>query len=329
MLSSSFYIQDSFFYNIDIKSFWEAVMDKKEYVARMLSRGTNKVYETYVINAIYQKVDNPNLIIETQKEMRLENGYHPLIDLYLPQLNIAVEVDEGQHAIEENALHDVIRQQAIISQARRSCIGTEIQFERVITYGVTLEELNHRIDEVVSMIRERIEKRTKPLVWKSEEELLDDVKKQGIIEEDDSCFRTNAEIINLVYGKDYAGYQKATYRLLWFPVMSDVDPESGMVTDRATWVNFFNQTYSIIYEKSNDPEKNEEKKKWALWDEKNRTVRIVFVRDRDGFGKPRKRFAGVFVAHGWDDTKEAQIWKKELTRIRIPLDEDRLKEKLD
>ncbi len=43
-------------------------MDKLEYVARSLSRGTNKKYEIYVINAIYQKVNNPNLIIETQKE---------------------------------------------------------------------------------------------------------------------------------------------------------------------------------------------------------------------------------------------------------------------
>ncbi len=48
-------------------------MNKLEYVARSLSRGTNKKCETYVINAIYQKVDNPNLIVETQKEIKLEN----------------------------------------------------------------------------------------------------------------------------------------------------------------------------------------------------------------------------------------------------------------
>lgn len=73
-------------------------MDKLEYVARQLSRGTNKVYENYVINAIYQKVNNPNLKIETQKEIVLDNGYRPLIDMFLPQLNIAIEVDERQHA---------------------------------------------------------------------------------------------------------------------------------------------------------------------------------------------------------------------------------------
>ena len=43
-------------------------MNKLEYVARSLSRGTNKKCETYVINAIYQ-----NLIVETQKEIKLEN----------------------------------------------------------------------------------------------------------------------------------------------------------------------------------------------------------------------------------------------------------------
>ena len=73
-------------------------MDKLEYVARSLSRGTKKVYETFVINAIYQKVDNLNLEIVTQKEIKLKNGYSPLIDLYLPQLKIAIEVDEGYHS---------------------------------------------------------------------------------------------------------------------------------------------------------------------------------------------------------------------------------------
>lgn len=298
-------------------------MDKLEYVARSLSRGTNKVYETYVINAIYQKVNNPNLIIETQKEIKLENGYRPLIDLFLPQLNIAIEVDEGYHASETQHNHDIWREKSINSQISKPCIGDSILFERVIAHDVSLEEINARIDEIVRLITSKIESRTTPLVWKSKEELLEDIKKRRTIELDD-CFDSNVQIINLVYNRSYSGWQKATYRLLWFPVISDKD-DDGTLTSRASWQNFFNQTHSIIYERADNSSLNERKKEWALADEQNGIVRVVFVKDRDSFGKTRKRFAGVFVAAGWDDNLNAQIWRLERTRIKIPLDEKELK----
>ena len=298
-------------------------MDKLEYVARSLSRGTNKVYETYVINAIYQKVNNPNLIIETQKEIKLENGYRPLIDLFLPQLNIAIEVDEGYHASETQHNHDIWREKSINSQISKPCIGDSILFERVIAHDVSLEEINARIDEIVRLINSKIESRTTPLVWKSKEELLEGIKKRGTIQLDD-CFDSNVQIINLVYNRSYSGWQKSTYRLLWFPVISDKD-DDGTLTSRASWQNFFNQTHSIIYERADNSSLNERKKEWALADEQNGIVRVVFVKDRDSFGKTRKRFAGVFVAAGWDDNLNAQIWRLERTRIKIPLDEKELK----
>ena len=298
-------------------------MDKLEYVARSLSRGTNKKYETYVINAIYQKVNNPNLIVETQKEIKLENGYRPLIDLFLPQLNIAIEVDEGYHAGETQHNHDIWREKSINSQISKPCIGDSILFERVIAHDVSLEEINARIDEIVRLINSKIESRTTPLVWKSKEELLEDIKKRGTIQLDD-CFDSNVQIINLVYNRSYSGWQKSTYRLLWFPVISDKD-DDGTLTSRASWQNFFNQTHSIIYERADNSSLNERKKEWALSDEQNGIVRVVFVKDRDSFGKTRKRFAGVFVAAGWDDNLNAQIWRLERTRIKIPLDEKELK----
>lgn len=295
-------------------------MDKLEYVARSLSRGTNKKYETYIINAIYQKVNNSNLIIETQKEIKLENGYRPLIDLFLPQLNIAIEVDEGYHAGVEQQKHDIWREKSINSQISKPCIGDYIQFERIKAHDVSLEEINSRIDEVVNLIKNKIGSRTMPLLWKSKEELLDDIKNRGIIELDD-CFDSNVQIINFVYNRNYKGWQKSTYKLLWFPVISDKD-ENELLSSCATWQNFFNSTHSIIYERSDNLEKNEKKMKDAMKDKENGAIRIVFVKDRDSFGKTRKRFAGVFRASGWDDNLKAQIWKLKETEIKIPLNEE-------
>lgn len=268
-------------------------------------------------------MNNPNLIIETQKEIRLENGYRPLIDLFLPQLNIAIEVDEDYHANEAQHNHDVWREKSINSQISKPCIGDSIQFERVKAYNVSLEEINERIDEIVKLIKNRIASRATPLVWKSKEELLDDIKKRGTISMDD-CFDSNVQIINLVYNRNYSGWQKSTYRLLWFPVISEIDKD-GILTSRASWQNFFNQTHSIIYERVDNSSLNERKKEWALADEQNGAVRVIFVKDRDSFGKNRKRFAGVFVASGWDDNLNAQVWKLERTKIRIPLNEEEFK----
>lgn len=299
-------------------------MDKLEYVARSLSRGSKKVYENYVVNAVYQKIGDPNLLIETQKEIRLEGGYRPLIDLYLPQLSIAIEVDEGYHAGGGQKERDLSREESIRSWVRHSTMGGSIRFERIAAYGVTLEELNRRIEEVASSIREMIASRSKPLEWKSVEERLEDIKERGTIEEDDA-FETNVQIINLVYGKSLKGWQKAGYKLLWFPVISEFD-EKERLTDRWGWQNFFNETHSLIYERSVYPERNGWKREWAKRDEEAGTIRIVFVRDRDSFGKARKRFAGVFRASGWDDERDAEIWKRTMSEIRIPIDEEAFRE---
>lgn len=112
--------------------------------------------------------------------------------------------------------------------------------------------------------------------------------------------------------------------MLWFPVISDED-ENESLTSRNSWQNFFNSTHTIIYERSDNSCINQNKKKWAILDEQNETIRIVFVKDRDSFGKTRKRFAGVFRASGWDDNLNAQIWKLERTRIKIPINEEALK----
>jgi len=111
---------------------------------------------------------------------------------------------------------------------------------------------------------------------------------------------------------------------LWFPVISDKN-EHDTLTNCASWENFFNSTHSIIYERSINSGKNEQKRKDSVLDKQNETTRIVFVKDRDSFGKTRKRFAGVFKASGWDDNLNAQIWKLVCTRIKIPINEEIIK----
>lgn len=292
-------------------------MNKFEYVARSLNRSNHNPFENYVVNAIYQKISNNELEIQTQESIKLSDGYTPRIDLYLPQLKIAIEVDEGYHQNEAQKEHDIWRENVINQKINQYCIADSIQFIRInATSSSSLEEVNSRIDEVVSFIKDKISGIR--LHWKTDEEIRDEIRKRGTIRAND-CFSSNKDVINEVYGKHYKGWQKAGYGLLWFPVISDhLNSESGpKLSSRATWQNWYDGSKTIIYERSTDKKINEDKKKWAI---NNFTdIRIVFAKDRDSFGKRIQRFVGVVRSDGWDDVRDAQIWRVILTSIKIPL----------
>ena len=291
-------------------------MTKLQYVAHALSRGTNKKYETYVVNAIYQKVNNPHLEIVTQKRVKaLGNNYY--IDLFLPQFKMAIEVDEGQHALNDHIVHDMKREREIIQKSVADTVGNLVHFRRIKAYDVTFDELNAEIEKVVGEIKELIAE-CGHIEWLFGAEKIKRIKAVGVITTDDT-FDTNREIINLVYDKNLKGYQRASYKELWFPVISEYDIASKKQTSRAGWINFFNTAKDIIFEKSNDPNKQADKKAASAKDKENKKTRIVFVGEKDAMGISEKRFAGVFKADGWDLYQKAERWKKISTELYIPL----------
>lgn len=291
-------------------------MNKLEYVARSLSKGTKKVYETYVINAIYQKVNNPELEIETQKYIKTFNYEKRLIDLYLPQLRMAIEVDEGYHNNGDQILNDSKREKNIVNTAFRDSAGILIEFRRIRAFNVSLDAINQSIDLLVEEIKNRISQ-FKNFKWIYGEDAIKAIKDRGRITTDD-CFSTNAEIINIVFDRNIKSWMKGGYKDLWFPVLSDYDERLNARTSRASWINYFNQSKDIIFEKSNDSNKQKWKKQCTENDTNNKMIRIVFVLEKDSFGKRRKRFAGVFMADGWDDFEQAERWKKISSELEIP-----------
>ena len=72
-------------------------MDRKtQYIIKTLSRTKRKDYENYVINAIWNRVANKNLKPVTQQYVyNNRENQHYFIDLYFPQINVGIEVDEG------------------------------------------------------------------------------------------------------------------------------------------------------------------------------------------------------------------------------------------
>lgn len=65
-----------------------------DYMEHLFFSIKHKKTESYVIHRIWDKLDDASILFKGQQEVLLPNGKHALADLYLPQLNIFVEVNE-------------------------------------------------------------------------------------------------------------------------------------------------------------------------------------------------------------------------------------------
>ena len=158
---------------------------KTEYITTMFNKRTEgKNFENFVLNAIYTKIGNLELIPITQKYVKLGRKKEKLdeewtakIDLFFPQINYAIEVDEGYHLEEEQRQKDKEREEAIKKLLK--CDFERIRCAKKISQTEIryLEpyEIDKEINKVVEKIAERI--KSTRLEWKTNEELLAEIRK--------------------------------------------------------------------------------------------------------------------------------------------------------
>ena len=292
---------------------------KLDYVARCLSRGTQKKFETYVINAIYTKLNNSNLEIRTQQYVNTKEGRR-FIDLYFPQLKIAIEVDEGYHDNPWQKSQDKKRMDSIKLAVLTSTIlddEKDIKFYRVpiVNNGVSisLEELNFMIDNIVKEINALILKyeNNQQLIWNFDnDEKLDEIINRGYLNIGDS-FSSMKDIL-YIFGKKVKGWQRCTYKQkgVWSPTLS----VEG--SDRAGWVNTITEDLTEIFESGVKGKKSKTIGD-VEWDKCNNTKRIVFLKFKDALGNNGRRFIGVYVADRFDSNKQAEVWKRIETKCSL------------
>ena len=133
-------------------------MDKKEYIVNQLKRTFHKKYENYCITRIIHKLDNEYIQFITQQLFKRPDGKFALADLYFPQLNISVEIDEPHHLTQKEA--DKQRTLDIIKadqEIRKKYTGIEdiildpIEESRIeIREESSIEEINNEIDIILN-----------------------------------------------------------------------------------------------------------------------------------------------------------------------------------
>lgn len=300
-------------------------MEKFEYLARMFNvRTKDKDYENYVVNAIYNRVGNPELVPVTQQFVRSNNDprVYYLLDLYFPQLNYGIEVDEEQHLLTDNKESDIIREQDIRNAIECEVGRIEIFEQDNLSNKARMrsfEDIDVQINGEVQKIQEMIKKKIASgceLKWQTNEDLKDIVIQVGEYNiKDNVDYKGITEIYNISghkakrLGKCFWSLNEKYY--LWVPTLA-IDLGNGQVKSSNNYENHLNENHSIIIEydknhtrfNSNDTE----------WDGTKK--RVVFMKMRDMFGKNCIKFIGVFKAKGVN-SDGGRIYEREVDYVKI------------
>ena len=84
---------------------------KLEYMERLFAKIGKKKTESYVISRIWHQLDDDRFVV--QQYIRRTQDKYALADLYLPQLNIFIEINEPFH--KNNVEVDKIRNEEILN----------------------------------------------------------------------------------------------------------------------------------------------------------------------------------------------------------------------
>ena len=269
----------------------EKMASKLTYIASMFSRANHKKYENYVVTAIYHKIGNYNLKPVTQQKVisKSDPSKYYLLDLYFPQLNFGIEVDEPAHNNSNYALHDIERAEDILE-------SIECEEKRVkISDNYNIEDVNKQIDDIVEEIVTLINQRGHQLIWDDNEEMLEEAfRRRSFRTAEKISYPGFSELWSRISGEPYKKYQRCYFKNktitggyhLWVPSLAM--EYNGKRYGDAKWENTLNESGTEITETG-----------YALnsllaGGIENGERRVVFMKMRDEFGAPTVRFMGVF-----------------------------------
>lgn len=287
-------------------------MEKTQYLAIMFNRRTqNKKYENYIINAIYTLIGNKELIPVTQQFVQTNRGKDAFLDLYFPQINYGIEIDEGHHLNKVNEWDDKEREKAIYSAIK--CEEGRIRVYKKSGEIRKHEDIYKDILEEVKKIKgkiQEVEKGGNKLRWEDNDSLKENIFKRGYFDiKDQADYKGPTEIYKEIMKKNPP--QKCHLELnekywLWVPFLA-IKLKDGTVKTKNGWENTINEDMTEIVEVPKDKNERKDTKdlKTGPWND-NGILRVVFMQIKDRFGMERKKFLGVFEAYKVENKGEKQ-----------------------
>ena len=277
---------------------------KLEYMERLFAKISKKKTESYVISRIWHQLDDDRVKFVVQQYIRRTQDKYALADLYLPQLNIFIEINEPYHKDENGVLREIdrIRNEEILSVTHSRPI--------VIDCDCDIQEIHRQVTDVVSRIKQRIlelGENFKP--WNDANTLsVKYHRNKGYLKvEDNECLCTTEDVAAVFGTKPkHRGFLRASgaavpnkkHEIVWWPN-----------TEHRLWHNELSEDGMFIYEYPKAEDKRAvHLKQWLAAPEE---TRVTFLRYKDDLGFCFYRFVGVFRLNRDKSIRENKcVWER-------------------
>jgi very-short-patch-repair endonuclease len=258
-------------------------MDKADYILRSLSKVSSKRWEHYVINRVYHRLNDPEIEFVCQQCIRKDDKFY-LADLYFPQFDLYLEIDEAHHDGDD----------AIINDARRRFDIAEasgLTEMRISTSGASIESVEASIEEFIELLRRRKAETREFDAWDYEDRYKPDthIARGYITIGPHSAFRYQKDALRC-FGYTKGHFQRGAWNLP--PEVVDEIELSGAcmvwfprLYEQKRWKNSLSEDGCVITEINKNPEEAYSER----WDK-----RIVMARSRNSLNQTLYRFVGVF-----------------------------------
>ncbi len=300
-------------------------VEKLKYITYQIHKTFGKKYENYCITRIYHLLNQDDIHFITQQYFKRKDGTIGLADLYLPQINMSIEINEEYH--EKQVEADCLRRndQNIYNKEitdKLKNLGDVIYFELEIktieiTKETTLQNINKQIDDILSEIRRKIKELKEngkfsewTSICKTPQKYIKD-NNYTISIAQNVRLRTIFDVSEL-FNKGYKGCQ-----ICFFPTRKNSKeeyvwcPQLKILKDDCQnnpFDNEISEDGQYLYEKS----KKENDKDSYTKDRKER--RIVFAKYKNETGTFMYKYIGIFKYNKKESfEKQVAAWKKEET----------------
>lgn len=280
-------------------------MLKIDYISFHFRKIQHKKYELYVLSRLWHQLNDDDIHFVFQKCLyRDSNGKRALADLFLPQFNMLVEVDEQYH--DQQVAADEQRTKEILNMCK-----TEVEVRRVsISKGNVNEQISKLVDEIRQM-KSDLQQKGEFIPWSAnDKEFTADYHiSKGCLDVDRSDFfcSTN-EAFRTFFPK--RRYQSSGAVLLDNPRILLWCPKAK----NKQWRNTLSENGEILEEVPTDDAVDTAH--WFSYNKKN-AWRVIFFKENTEYDKCLCRFIGVFHLDQEHSSEHKCIWKRVAKKLNI------------
>lgn len=262
-------------------------LEKDTYLLDCLSKIKHKKYELYVVSRVLFSLNDPEIEFICQQYVKTPKGRN-FVDLYFPQFQLYLKVNEDYHGTEKQKELDITRDREILESAGLEAHDLNVYDKKTRTY-LPLKIIDQKIEKFCNYLRnlkkKSLEKNTfSPWIVDGSRYAPEQyLNKKKIDISENVILRKQVDVLKL-FGANYAGWQRGWWRrddksAVWFPKLYNANKSlwNNSLSDDGTEIIETKKDGSLI---KNPPEQN--------------IKRIVFAHYRNNFGQTVYKFTGVF-----------------------------------